>query len=52
MRRAGRTIWEKRVSFTSDDRGACKYYFTAQTGENSTPTSLGSRAAPFDVKVR
>jgi len=52
MRRAGRTIWEKRVSFTSDDRGSCKYYFTAQTGENSTPTSLGSRAAPFDVKVR
>jgi outer membrane biosynthesis protein TonB len=52
MRRAGRTIWEKRISFKSEDRGTCKYYFTAQGEEGSAPSSLGSRAAPFDVNVR
>jgi hypothetical protein len=52
MARAGRTVWERRINFDIEDRGLCKYYFTAQAEGDASSSSLGSKRRPFEVKVR
>jgi len=52
MKRTSRTLWEKRINFDIEDRGTCKYYFSAQAEGDASASSLGSRSQPFKVKVR
>ena len=52
MKRTGRKLWSAEINFRIEDRGSCRYYFTAQETAAAPEVSLGSRSAPYKVRVR
>ncbi len=52
MKRTGRKLWSAEINFRIEDRGSCRYYFTAREAAAAPEVSLGSRSAPYKVRVR